>query len=403
LTKDASFEPNAAGLSRALELLTGAEQAASGVRAPLPATLPEWGIGEVATLEGLAPHVLGAAARLGAPDAFAHMDPPTPWLTWALTFWNASLNQNLLHPSTAPFGRDAERLVVQWLAPAFGMEGGHMTPGSTVANITALWAARDAVGARRVVASSAAHLSVRKAAHLLGMCFEEVPVDSSQRMDGRALPDDLSDACLVLTAGTTAAGALDPLDLCGRAAWTHLDAAWAGPLRLSSAQAARLDGLERADSVSISAHKWLFQPKESALVLFRDAARAEATLSFAGGYLAVPNVGVLGSHGAAAVPLLGLLLAWGREGLAVRIDRCMDMAARLAKAVEESEAYDLFGPPDTGVVLFRPKPGIGAHNHLSQCTVSQVAIAGAPWLRCVAANPGADIEAIAAQIATMAT
>ncbi len=175
------------------------------------------------------------------------MDPPTPWLTWALTLWNASLNQNLLHPMTAPFAHDAERLVINWLAPAFGMEGGHMTPGSTVANLTALWAARDAGGARRVVAPAAAHLSVKKAAHLLGMRYEEVPADPGQRLDAEALPVDLSDTCLVLTAGTTGAGAIDPLDLCERAgaAWIHVDAAWAGPSRLSRTHAARLVGLER--------------------------------------------------------------------------------------------------------------------------------------------------------------
>lgn len=402
MTRDDSFEPDAAGLSRAVALLTEAGQAAAGARLPLPSKLPEQGIGEVPTLERLAPHVLGAAARLGAPDAFAHMDPPTPWLTWALTLWNASLNQNLLHPATAPFARDAERLVIEWLAPAFGMEGGHMTPGSTVANLTALWAARDAAGARRVVASAAAHLSVRKAAHLLGMRYEEIPADPAQRLDAGALPGDLSDVCLVLTAGTTGAGAIDPLSLCGRAAWTHVDAAWAGPLRLSPAHAARLAGLERADSVSVSAHKWLFQPKESALVLFRDAARAEAALSFGGSYLATPNVGVLGSHGATAVPLLGLLLAWGREGLAARVDRCMAMTDRLAAVVEASQAYDLFGPPKSGVVLFRPRSGNGARGCLAPGTASQVAIGGVMWLRCVAANPGADIEAIAARISTAA-
>jgi L-2,4-diaminobutyrate decarboxylase len=80
------------------------------------------------------------------------MDPPTPWITWATTLWNASLNQNLLHPATSPAARDIEQRVVQWLASFFGMTGGHMTAGSTLANLTALWAARECAGVKEVVA-----------------------------------------------------------------------------------------------------------------------------------------------------------------------------------------------------------------------------------------------------------
>jgi L-2,4-diaminobutyrate decarboxylase len=65
--------------------------------------------------------------------------------------------------------------VIGWLAPAFGMGGGHLVPGSTVTNLTALWAARDLTGARQVATSTAAHLSVRKAAHLLGLDLIEIP------------------------------------------------------------------------------------------------------------------------------------------------------------------------------------------------------------------------------------
>jgi L-2,4-diaminobutyrate decarboxylase len=70
------------------------------------------------------------------------MDPPTPWFTWAATQWAAAFNQNLVHPYPAPVARRLERQVIGWLASAFGMDGGHMVPGSSVANLTALWAAR---------------------------------------------------------------------------------------------------------------------------------------------------------------------------------------------------------------------------------------------------------------------
>ncbi|NIS37550.1 MAG: aspartate aminotransferase family protein, partial [Actinobacteria bacterium] len=194
-----------------------------------------------------------------------------------------------------------------------------VVPGSTMANLTALWAAREVAGIRRVVASAQAHLSVRKAAVILGLDYEAAPSGADHRLDPHALPD-LTDAAIVLTAGTTATGAIDPLDAGGDAAWRHIDAAWAGPLRLSRHHRHVLEGVEHADSVAVSAHKWLYQPKESALVLFADETAAHDVMTFGGGYLAVPNVGMLGSHGAAAISLAATLLAWGRQGMEARID-----------------------------------------------------------------------------------
>lgn len=254
---DEDFRFGREELVRAVDLL-GQHLSRSGREgAPLADEWPEVGHG-AATLDLLAPLVLGGAAHLGAPTAFAHMDPPTPRITWATSLWTAALNQNLLHPATAPAAREIEQQVVRWLAPAFGMDGGHMTAGSTLANLTALWVARDLAGAREVVASAAAHVSIEKAARLLGMPLRTVRVDSLDRLDANAL-GDVSQACVVLTAGTTGVGAIDPLSVIGQARWTHIDAAWAGPMRFSD-QAKVLDGIEEADSVSVSAHKWMFQP-----------------------------------------------------------------------------------------------------------------------------------------------
>lgn len=390
---DLSFAVDRNGLEQALDVL---EQQIFAPPQALPEALQEDGIGEGAALAQLAPPVMEGAARLDLAHAFAHMDPPTPWISWAATLWNARLNQNLLHPASAPFARAAERQAIAWLAPHFGMQGGHMTPGSTLANLTALWAARERTGARRVLASQAAHLSIPKAANLLGLKLESVPALAEQSLDPSALPSDLSDAILVLTAGTTGAGAIDPLDLCGRAAWTHIDAAWAGPLVFSQRHAHRLAGMARADSVAVSAHKWLFQPKESALVLFADEKASHAAITFGGAYLTHPNVGVLGSHGAMAIPLLATLLAWGRKGLAERIDRCMAFAQILADAVASDPHWELFAAPQTGVVLFRPRhmDCDAALTKLPSGLTSSTHIKGEPWLRCVAANPLADIDLI---------
>ena len=399
---DPSFQADPDGLRQALDALLAPPSPESAQ--PLPKALPEDGCGERAVLERLAPVVLGGARRLGAPDALAHMDPPTPWIAWALTLWNSSLNQNLLHPDVAPMARGLEARVVEWLAPAFGMDGGHMTPGSTLANLTALWAARELRGVRRVIASDAAHLSVAKSAHILGLDYQAVQTDATGRLDSAALPDDLSSTALVLTAGTTSAGAIDDLALVARAAWTHVDAAWAGPLRFSRRYAALLNGIEQADSVAASAHKWLFQPKESGLIFFRDSGAAESAISFGGAYLAVPNVGVLGSHGAVAVPLLATLMAWGRRGLEARIDRTMETAEGLWQRLNDHPASELYGPQVSGVVLWRPNDGRSAQairEALPVGLASLTSVDGKDWLRHVAANPNADIETIWRSIASV--
>jgi L-2,4-diaminobutyrate decarboxylase len=395
---DKEFAINSDGLHQAVELMSRDFSNAEGL--DLPLELPQFGVGSTGALNSLAPSILGGAARLGEATSFAHMDPPTPWITWAITLWNASLNQNLLHPATAPVARQLEERVVAWLAPFFGMNGGHMTPGSTVANLTALWSARECAGITEVIASDGAHLSIAKAAHILGIKYLSVPIDANGSMDAARLPANLSKSALVLTAGATSTGAVDPFDLAGRAAWTHVDAAWAGPLRVSK-YANLLAGIESADSVAVSAHKWLFQPKESALVLFKDTEKAHAAVSFGGAYLATPNVGVLGSHGAVATALMATLLAWGREGVAQRIEHCMDLARCLRDFVVADERLELYAEPQTGIVVWRPKNENLFDPILQQLPVgstSTTSIAGGQWLRNVAANPSADIDLLIASI-----
>ena len=383
------------GLNRALELLVSRSRDS----VDLPLTLPESGLGDLPTLEMLSGHVLDRAAQLGSPTSLAHMDPPTPWITWAMALWVASLNQNILHEMTSPFATQAEALVLNWLAPYFGMQGGHFCAGSTIANLTGIWAARDAAGVKKVVTSQAAHLSVEKACRLLGLELLKVPVDRRGRLDCEQLPN-LDDACLVLTAGTTATGAIDPLDLVGAAKWTHVDAAWAGPLRLSQIHSRRLDGIEAADSVAVSAHKWLFQPKDAALAMFRNLDIANGAISFGGDYLARPNVGVQGSRSAAAIPLLATLLAWGRKGVAQRLDHLMQVADSLADAIEKSDRLELWGRPQTAINVFRPVYSSTAAlvQALPSGMLSTCMLDGQMWARSVAANPSVNIDLVVGRI-----
>ena len=387
---DESFIP-AEGLEQAVNLLRQRNFEAN----VLPRDLSAEGLGEEKTLDVLAFHVLGRAAALDHPLAFAHMDPPTPWITWATSLWNSRLNQNLLHPSISPFASEAEKIVMSWITPFFGMNGGHMCSGSTVANLTALWAARDVGKVKKIVASKDAHLSIQKSAQILGLPFECIKTDEVGRIDRRSL-GDITDAALVLTAGTTAAGAIDPLDLASHAGWSHIDAAWAGPLRMTREYGYLLDGIEMADSVAVSAHKWFYQPKDSALIMFRSPRDCDQALSLSSDYLAKPNTGLQGSRGAAAISLLATLLAWGSNGITERVCRSMRHSENFAGKIDDDERLILWAEPKTGIVLFRPKfLSVGdCQQRLPKNMFSICKVDGQDWLRAVAVNPMLDVEGV---------
>ncbi len=353
----------------------------------IPKSFPENGQGEAEVYEWFRRQIETHSAMLGSEFALAHMDPPTPEIASDLAGLNARYNQNLLHPDLSPFATQAERRVIEWIAPAFGMTAGHMCSGSTLANLTALWRAREA-GAKHVIASADAHISVAKSAHILGMTFQAVAVTPLGQLD-RAQVTETKNAAIVLTVGTTGRGVIDdlkPID----AQWVHVDAAWAGPL-IFTKYADRLTGIKHADSIAISAHKWLYQPKEAAIVLFADH-DAQRAISFGGDYLAVPNVGVQGSRCAAAIPLLATLLAWGKKGLAERIEQNMADAESLAAYLENDPRTELKQGPETGVLNWRPvQSDIDiVYSQLGE-TVSKTKIDGEVWLRHVAANPNANI------------
>lgn len=350
--------------------------------------LPNVGIGETSAFELIAGEIISRSAALDASTSFAHMDPPTPDIATKLVGLNARYNQNLLHPDLSPFASKVEQRLIEWIAPLYGMQDGHMCCGSSIANLTGIWCAREN-GAKRVVASADAHLSVAKAAHILAMDFETVAVDGQGKIVDSAL-GCLRDACLVLTAGTTGRGAVDPM-MQTNALWTHVDAAWAGPLQLTKHHHV-VAGIEQADSLAISAHKWLYQPKDSALVFFKDI-KSTDLVSFGGDYLTVPNVGVQGSRSASAIPLFATLLAWGKQGLAERIEKNIKDSETLAGFLIDHPKIELCQWPETGVLNWRPttKP-IHLVTQFLENSASSTKIFGELWIRHVAANPNVNVE-----------
>ena len=134
--------------------------------------------------------------------------------------------------------------------------------------------------------------------------------------------------------------------------------------------------------------------------MFRDVDMANAAISFGGGYLAKPNVGVQGSRSAAAILLLATFLAWGREGVAQRLDHLMRMADLLADAIEENDRLELWRRPETAINVFRPvRESTAAFvQALPAGMLSTCALDGETWARSVAANPSVDMDLVVASI-----
>ena len=121
----------------------------------------------------------------------------------------------------------------------------------------------------------------------------------------------------------------------------------------------------------------------------QEPGEAHEAMSFGGGYLVVPNVGLLGSHGATVLPLAATLLAWGREGIAKRIEHCMELSERLASRVAEGPEQALFEQPVTGVVVWRPRYGSAkaVRDRMQGAFVSLTRVGNDYWFRSMAATP----------------
>jgi glutamate/tyrosine decarboxylase-like PLP-dependent enzyme len=218
------------------------------------------------------------------------------------------LNQNVTAWRSAPAAVTLERAVVRGLAEALGCAGfsGSLCGGGSMANLMGLAMAREAAlpanesGARAgiVYASREVHMSIPKALALLGLGRQNlrlIDTDDSYRMDAAALAAAIAadraagrvPLAVVATSGTVNTGAIDPLQdiavVCrAQGLWLHVDGAYGALAALAAPE--KFSGLGAADSLSLDAHKWLYQPLDCGLLLFRSAAHARRAFSFTGDY-----------------------------------------------------------------------------------------------------------------------
>lgn len=275
----------------------------------------------------------------------------------------------------------AERAAAGWLCGVVGYpEGAHgvFVSGGSMANLSALVAARHGRSSASgrppgvVVVGATAHSSVRSAAAIMGCVVAvagtpDVPLSAAdlEPVLNALDPDDV--VAVVASAGATNTGTVDALaeiaDSCAeRGIWLHIDAAYGGAAMLAPECRRAFAGIERADSITIDPHKWLFTPFDCAAVLYREPALASAAHRQHAHYLDVVNgedvdnpadYAVHLTRRARGLPLWASLLANGTDAYADAVERCLATAAYAAKRINASPVFELALDPQLSVVLFR--------------------------------------------------
>jgi aromatic-L-amino-acid decarboxylase len=362
--------------------------------------LPQQGMEMESLLSECQDRIINNAVRFGHPRFLGWtLSSGTPLGAYAEGLTGA-LNQNVAR-SGAGVATATELVVLDWIKKIVGYDhhaAGILVSGGSMANLLALTVARNVRGDEDirkrgladkkplvVYTSTEAHICIDKAVDLLGIGTDNVrriPVDACFRLDVKRLKKEiqkdmrrnLRPFCVVATAGTVNTGAIDPLksiaDICKQYhLWFHVDAAYGGFVALSPRWKSLINGIERADSIAIDPHKWLFIPYEAGCVLARDQKRMKKTFSYPTEYLpfdthktAVDNdvdfadYGIELSRSFRALKIWLSLKYYGARRYARMIDQNMDLAAYWRGLIENSLDFQLMATSDLSVICFRYIP-----------------------------------------------
>lgn len=285
---------------------------------------------------------------------------------------------------------EIELVTLEWLRDLCGLPpetGGLMVSGGSMANLTALCAARhdrletrgEDTGRAVIYLSDQTHSSVERALRVLGFRpdqIRKVPVDDEFRLSVALLQEEITadraagrlPFCVVANAGTTNTGAVDPFpelaDLCrDEGLWLHADGAYGAAARICERGWQTLAGLERVDSLSLDPHKWLFQPIEIGCVLLRDRRILHDTFNIHPEYLrdvhrdqeAVNfcDYGVQLTRGFRALKLWMSIQVFGMEAIRQAVDRGFDLAEQAEAILRESPVWEVITPARMAIVSFR--------------------------------------------------
>jgi aromatic-L-amino-acid/L-tryptophan decarboxylase len=367
-------EDGAAALEWAARYLDGvgdlpvlAQVEPGDIRSRLPASPPEQAESFTDVLRDLDEIIVPGLTHWQSPRFFAYFAASASEPGILAELLAATLNSVSFIWRTSPASTELEALTLDWAAQLLGLPSdwhGHIEDTASVSTLAALAGAREATGGRVVVCSEEAHSAVERAARLLGLETRKVPVDDAFRM--RVEGADLTDAvAVVATVGTTSTTSVDPVaalaDLCADAGvWLHVDAAYAGSAWVCPELRWSKDGVDRADSVVVNAHKWLFTPMDCSLLWTRRPEALRAAFSVVPEFLRTSDeADNLSDYGPAlgrrfrSLKLWAVLRCYGREGLQARIREAIRLAEVFEAWVHETPDWEVCAPRNFSVVCFR--------------------------------------------------
>ncbi len=363
-----------------------------GTRAELEAIMredpPEDGRPAEQVLERAAREILPVAGRVDHPRFFAFVPSSPTWPSVLADYMAAGHNifQGTWLGASGP--SQLEMVVIDWFRDWIGYPetgGGLFTSGGSAASLDAFVAAREAAGApdrASVYMSDQSHTALSRAATIVGVRPErvrKVPSDDLYRLDLAALREmvaadraaGLAPIAVCANAGATNTGAVDPLDTMAdfceeEGLWLHVDGAYGGFAILSEEGRRLFSGIERADSIAMDAHKWLFQPFETGCLMVKDVRRLEAAFSVRPEYLQDtewglehPNFGDRGlqlSRSFRALKVWMSIQTFGMKAFRAAVTRGIELASEAEAWIRASDDLELANPASLSVVCFRFNP-----------------------------------------------
>jgi aromatic-L-amino-acid/L-tryptophan decarboxylase len=367
-------EDGAAALEWAARYLEGvgelpvlAQVEPGDIRKRLPPSPPETGEPFADLLRDLDEVILPGVTHWQSPRFFAYFSNSAAEPGILAELLAATLNSVAFLWRTAPASTELEAHMADWVAQLLGLPDGwhgHIEDTASTSTLAALAAAREATGGHVVVCSEHAHSSVDKCARLLGLELRKIPADEQFRLRVEDL--DLSDAAAVVaTVGTTSVASVDPVsplaDACADAGvWLHVDAAYAGSSWICPELRWSQEGVERADSLVVNPHKWLFTPMDCSLFWSRRPEDLRRAFSLVPEYLRTSDEAEsLSEYGPAlgrrfrSLKLWAVIRCYGREGLQARIREAVRLARKFENWVEDEPGWEVCAPRYFSLVCFR--------------------------------------------------
>src|SRR5436309_880235 len=379
------------------------------LKARLPAAPPLRGESMDTILADIDRLIVPALTHWSHPSFFAYFATSTsaPGIFGELL--SAAFDVKSMLWRTSPASTELEEVVLDWLRQMMGLDdgmSGFIYDTASVSSMHAIAAAREGVALRireegmsgrndlpllRVYASEQAHSSIDKGIITLGLgqrALRKIPADSEFRLDAKALAESIDEDkrngmlpfCVVATVGTTSTSSVDPVpaivEICEKhAMWLHVDAAYAGSAAIVPELRQILDGCDRADSLVLNPHKWLFTPFDLSVLYCRHLDLLRRAFSLVPEYLRTPeqekvrsgsDYGVQLGRRFRALKLWMIIRYFGHEGLAARIREHCRLAKLFASWIEESPDWELMAPVPFALVCFRACPRVEGESEAVQ-------------------------------------